>query len=115
LVLSLLLVFLAIAFYTLFERKVLRLRQLRVGPVKVRFWGLLQPVLDGLKLFTKEMVAPHSTLSFGFYCGPLIAISFMVLLWQLMVSQGVLYGFFFWLLAILGCIGALVYSTLFAG
>lgn len=44
---------LSVAFYTVFERKVLGLAQLRVGPHKSSFFGILQPLLDGLKLLTK--------------------------------------------------------------
>jgi len=43
-----------IPFLTLLERKILRYIQLRKGPKKVRFLGILQPVTDGLKLVLKE-------------------------------------------------------------
>lgn len=43
----------AIRFYTLLERKILGLTQLRIGPNKTSWNGLLQPILDGLKLFKK--------------------------------------------------------------
>lgn len=45
---------LRIAFFTLLERKILRLRQLRLGPNKLLFLGIFQPFADGLKLFLKE-------------------------------------------------------------
>jgi NADH:ubiquinone oxidoreductase subunit H len=52
-------ILLAVAFFTLFERKILGLTQRRLGPNKVIFWGILQPVLDGLKLLTKELFFPQ--------------------------------------------------------
>lgn len=53
-----LIVLLSVAFITLFERKVLGFSQLRLGPNKVVIAGLLQPVLDGIKLFLKELYFP---------------------------------------------------------
>lgn len=40
-------------FFTLLEQKLIGYRQLRVGPNKVRLAGVLQPVLDAVKLFSK--------------------------------------------------------------
>ncbi len=45
---------LTIAFFTLFERKVIGLIHSRVGPTKVSFWGILQPLLDAFKLLSKR-------------------------------------------------------------
>jgi len=44
-----------VGFYTLLERKLLALSQLRVGPNKSWFFGLFQPLLDALKLFKKQI------------------------------------------------------------
>jgi len=48
----------AIAFYTLAERKVMAAFQRRVGPNVVGIVGLLQPLADGVKLAAKEFVIP---------------------------------------------------------
>ncbi|MCG8696381.1 MAG: NADH-quinone oxidoreductase subunit H, partial [Minwuiales bacterium] len=48
----------AMAYLTLFERKVMAGMQLRVGPNVVGPFGLLQPIADGVKLFFKETVIP---------------------------------------------------------
>jgi len=56
--LSTLLLFVAVGFFTLLERKVLALLMLRVGPAKPSFSGLLVPFADALKLLAKHFITP---------------------------------------------------------
>ena len=49
---------LAIAFFTIAERKLLASIQRRKGPNVTGFWGILQAFADGLKLLLKEVVIP---------------------------------------------------------
>lgn len=53
-----LLVLLSVAFFTLFERKFIGLIHSRLGPNKVSLFGLLQPILDAVKLLTKVKFTP---------------------------------------------------------
>jgi len=71
---------LAVAFFTLFERKVLGLTQRRVGPNKVTIWGILQPLLDGVKLLTKEFIYPHFVSVWGFVSAPAIFFGLIIIL-----------------------------------
>ena len=49
---------LAIAFFTIAERKVMASIQRRKGPNVTGFWGTLQAIADGLKLIFKEVIVP---------------------------------------------------------
>ena len=42
-----------VAYLTLFERKIMGSGQKRLGPNVIGYEGLLQPLADGLKLFSK--------------------------------------------------------------
>jgi len=62
---------LAIAYFTLYERHVLAALQRRQGPNVVGFYGLFQPLADGLKLFVKESILPKSANTFIFLRAPI--------------------------------------------
>lgn len=71
-VISLLLLF--VAYMTLMERKVLGHVQVRFGPNRVGPFGLLQPIADGIKSFTKEDLVPAQADKPVFVIAPMICI-----------------------------------------
>ena len=64
----------AVAYLTLWERKLLGWMQVRHGPNRVGPLGLLQPIADAVKLLTKEIIRPTAASKGLFFLGPLLAI-----------------------------------------
>ena len=62
---------LTVAYMTYVERKVLGHLQVRLGPMRVGFHGLLQPIADGIKLFFKEDVIPQEANKAIFVIAPM--------------------------------------------
>ena len=68
-------VLISVAYLTLAERKVIGYSQTRKGPNIVGMYGLLQPLADGVKLFSKEMVIPNHVSIFLYFFSPILALT----------------------------------------
>ena len=72
---------LAVAFFTLYERLILAALQRRQGPNIVGFYGLFQPIADGLKLFVKESIVPKSSNGMLFIFAPIFTFGLAIAGW----------------------------------
>ena len=67
-------VLLHVAYATYFERKVIGHMQMRMGPTRVGWLGLLQPIADGIKSFFKEDIIPSAADKPIFMLAPIICL-----------------------------------------
>ncbi|NEX20936.1 NADH-quinone oxidoreductase subunit NuoH [Thiorhodococcus mannitoliphagus] len=70
-----------VAYYTYAERKVIGYMQVRIGPNRVGWRGLLQPIADAVKLMMKEIVIPTKADKTLFLLAPMITIAPAMAVW----------------------------------
>jgi NADH-quinone oxidoreductase subunit H len=82
-------VLIAVAYVTLAERKVLGSMQLRKGPNVVGIGGILQPIADGVKLFTKETIIPSHSNKIIFMIAPILGLTLALVSWAVVpIGEG---------------------------
>lgn len=107
----------AVAYFTIAERKIMGAIQRRRGPNVIGYIGLLQPLADGLKLFVKETTLPNSANISIFLLAPSMAFILSLMGWAVIpFSEGVMLCDLNLGILYLFSISALnVYGILFAG
>ena len=79
---------LSVAYLTLAERKIIGAMQLRKGPNRVGFLGLLQPIADAVKLIFKEPIIPTGADKNLFLLAPIITFSLAMIGWAVIPIGG---------------------------
>ena len=73
---------LGVAYLTYAERKIIGCMQVRIGPHRVGFQGLLQPIADAVKLLMKEIIIPSGANRGLFILGPILVIAPALAAWE---------------------------------
>ncbi|MEY4014521.1 MAG: NADH-quinone oxidoreductase subunit NuoH [Pseudomonadota bacterium] len=74
----------AVAYLTLWERKLIGWMHARMGPNRVGPLGLLQPIADALKLLTKEIITPSRANKGLYMLAPVMTITPALTAWAVM-------------------------------
>lgn len=75
-------VIVAVAYLTTFERKIIGYMQLRTGPNRNGFAGLLQPIADAIKFVTKELILPRQADKLLYLIAPQMMLVPSLLVWS---------------------------------
>jgi len=78
---------LAVAYLTFLERKVIGYMQDRIGPNRVGFRGVLQPIADIIKLLCKEIIVPTASNKYLYLIAPILSIAPALAAWSIIPFQ----------------------------
>lgn len=110
-----LLILLSVAFFTLFERKVIGLFHNRIGPNKVSFLGLVQPLLDAFKLLTKQSLTPLHSNKLVYNLSPHISLFLALFTWIVIPLPFIVFNLSYSFLMFFCISSVIVFAVLLSG
>lgn len=112
-------ILISVAYLTLLERKILGYSQLRKGPNVVGLYGILQPLADGVKLFSKEIVLPSHINLMIYMVSPVLTLIMGLVPWFIFpwggVKEGILIAHPYSLLLMLAILSVGIFGVLLSG
>jgi len=112
-------ILISVAYLTLLERKILGYSQLRKGPNVVGLYGVLQPLADGVKLFSKEIVLPSHINLMIYMISPVLTLIMGLVPWFIFpwggVKEGILIAHPYSLLLMLAILSVGIFGVLLSG
>ena len=74
-----------IPLFALMDRLLMAALQRRSGPYNIGWFGLLQPIVDGIKLIKKELIIVQKYNGIMFISGPILLFFLSLLLWSIII------------------------------
>jgi len=108
-------ILIGVAFFTLFERKLLGLVQMRKGPNKLSLLGITQPFSDALKLISKEIAWPITRNFNTYLVVPFAGLTISLLRWLVLPNLGDHIDFNLSGLFLIVCLSLRAYPLIFSG
>lgn len=116
-ILILLIIIMNIAYLTLYERKLLSIGQKRIGPNIIGYYGILQPLWDGIKLILNETILPIKANMLELIISPIWLLLITLILWFVLPYNRNIsfYNYNYDLLYIFALSSLTIYGILYGG
>ena len=74
-----------VGWFALMDRLLMGSLQRRSGPYNIGWFGLLQPIVDGIKLIKKELIIVQKLNTIMWIISPVFLFSFVLIVWSIII------------------------------